>query len=71
MSKKLESQLAASVRQAKQQTESTAAGSEPGASTAKPAAAKKSAANAAAQTDRARELSMDNPWANPERVWPD
>ena len=71
MSKKLESQLAASVRQAKQQTESTATGSDPAASPSKPDAGKKADANTAAQNFQAPGLSMDDPWANPERVWPD
>ncbi|HKK13168.1 MAG TPA: hypothetical protein VKA14_00765 [Gammaproteobacteria bacterium] len=71
MSKKLESDLAESVRQAKQQTESTATGNEPAASTSKPGAGGKSDANVAALNDQAPGLSMDDPWANPERVWPD
>lgn len=71
MSKKLESQLAQSVRQAKQQTESTGTGNQPAASTSKPGAGEKSGAKVAAQNDREPELSMDDPWANPERVWPD
>ncbi|HWS01839.1 MAG TPA: histone H1 protein [Gammaproteobacteria bacterium] len=78
MSKKLESKLADSVRQAKQQNETPAA-----ASAAQPAAPQtetKPAAKPAqpggkfaSQNDQAPKPSLDSPWANlyPARIWPD
>lgn len=77
MSKKLESKLADSVRQAKQQSEAAADTQAPA---PKPAAAAKPAARPTASTgkyatqdDQAPKPSLDNPWANlyPARIWPD
>lgn len=72
MSKKLESKLADSVRQAKQQNETTTTSAQTAAS--KPAAAKPAAAGKfASQNDQAPKPSLDNPWTNlyPDRIWPD
>jgi hypothetical protein len=74
MSKKLESKLADSVRQAKQQNETAAtAAATPAA--AKPASPAKLDANKkfASQADQAPKPSLDSPWENlyPSRIWPD
>jgi hypothetical protein len=72
MSKKLESKLADSVRQAKQQNETTTPSAQT--ATSKPAAAKPDAAGKfATQNDQAPKPSLDSPWANlyPDRIWPD
>ncbi len=79
MSKKLESKLANSVRQAKQQNETAettaqTASSAPAAAAKPTTTIKSTAANEfASQADQAPKPSLDKPWANlyPARIWPD
>lgn len=72
MSKKLESKLADSVRQAKQQNE-TAADTKSAAASKSAAAKSANTGKFAAQDDQAPKPSLDNPWDNlyPARIWPD